>query len=306
VVPLAADHQAAAEVRDRCNPRLQIPGETAIDVRPIVLTEEPASPELAVLSYNIRYANPGDGDDAWPHRAETVFDVIGSHDVVGLQEVTAEQWDAIRAATPTFQWYGVGRDDGERAGEFAPLGFRRARFQQHDAGTFWLSEIPDQIGSRGWDAALPRIASWVQLEDRRSGRRLVVVNTHFDHRGDEARRRSGGLIQQRLPALAEDFPVIVMGDLNAVPDSPPLQALQHGPVPLRDSRSISRSPPVGPLGTWNGFNEIADFRRIDHLLVGPGVTVERYETLDPRTPAGRFASDHLPVAAVVRLPAATE
>jgi endonuclease/exonuclease/phosphatase family metal-dependent hydrolase len=97
-----------------------------------------------------------------------------------------------------------------------------------------------------------------------------------------------------------------MGDLNADPDSAPLQALQQGPVPLQDSRSISGSSPVGPAGTWNGFAKIDNARRIDHVLVGPGVTVQGYETLDPRSPAGRFASDHLPVAVVARLSSATE
>jgi len=34
-------------------------------------------------------------------------------------------------------------------------------------GTFWLSETPEKVGSKGWDAALPRIMTWVKLKDLR-------------------------------------------------------------------------------------------------------------------------------------------
>lgn len=263
--------------------------------------------DIQLMSYNIRYANPNDGEDVWPRRAAAVIDVVSQPDIVGLQEVTALQWDALRQATPQQAWYGVGREDGERGGELTPIGFRRDRFEKVDQGTFWLSETPDEVGSKGWDAALPRIASWVVLRDRVSHQTLLVLNTHFDHRGEEARIESGKLIQQKVSEMAGDHHVIVMGDLNASPQSKPLQRLQANEggatTPLHDSRLVSESEPVGPEGTWNGFAEINNDRRIDHVLVGDSVSVNRYETLDPRTPQGRFASDHLPVAITVRLSA---
>ena len=33
-------------------------------------------------------------------------------------------------------------------------------------GHFWLSETPEVVGSKGWDAALPRVATWVKLTDK--------------------------------------------------------------------------------------------------------------------------------------------
>ena len=43
--------------------------------------------------------------------------------------------------------------------------------------------------SKGWDAALPRVCSWVQLRDKRMNELLWVFNAHFDHQGEEARRK---------------------------------------------------------------------------------------------------------------------
>ena len=47
---------------------------------------------------------------------------------------------------------GVGRDDGDRAGEYAPIYFRNDRFEALAVEYVWLSQTPQKVGSRGWDA----------------------------------------------------------------------------------------------------------------------------------------------------------
>ena len=61
------------------------------------------------------------------------------------------------------------------------------RFELIEHGDFWLSDKPDEAGSRGWDAALPRVATWAKFKDKAAGTQLLHVNTHFDHRGEKAR-----------------------------------------------------------------------------------------------------------------------
>ena len=43
------------------------------------------------------------------------------------------------------------------------------------AGNFWLSDTPDVVGSRGWDAKLPRIVTWVELRDLKNDRRPMAT-----------------------------------------------------------------------------------------------------------------------------------
>ena len=155
---------------------------------------------LTVMSFNVRYGTADDGDDAWPHRRGHVVATItaAGPDLLGTQECLAFQREELAAALPAFAVIGVGRDDGNEAGEMCASFYRRDRFDLLDHGTFWLSETPDEVASRGWDAALPRIATWLRLRDRPSGRELLWLNTHFDHRGAEARLESLTLLHRWL------------------------------------------------------------------------------------------------------------
>ncbi len=267
----------------------------------IFATGERASGEspTTVMTYNIRYLNNSDGDDVWANRQLAVIETIRGAEIVGLQEVVLDQFEAIQSATPEMTWYGIGRDDGKEKGEFAPIGFRHERFTSLDQGTWWLSETPDVVGSMGWDAALPRTVTWVLLRSKSDDSQLLVLNTHFDHRGEDARQNSGKLIARRVDAMAKDVPVIVMGDFNAKPDSPAIENVKSGTLALSDSRQMSQTPPSGPEGTWNGFKKIDVGTRIDHLFVSDRVKVLAHEVLDPKTAAGRFASDHLPVRVTI-------
>jgi len=260
----------------------------------VVVAEETP---IKVTTYNIRYANPGDGEDVWPNRRQFVIAYASGSDIIGMQEVTAPQFEDLREGLPEFGSYGVGRDDGKSGGEHAPIFYRKARFELIDNGTFWLSESPNTVGKKGWDAALPRTCTWVNLRDRRSGREIFVANTHFDHRGAKARAESGKLIVRQFSRVPADRPTVVMGDFNCLPDSEPYNAIASS---FTDARLTSESKPTGPSSTWNGFREIVPDRIIDHIFVR-SIRVLKLSTDDPRTANGRFASDHLPVQMVVQL-----
>src|SRR5690606_15854253 len=92
-------------------------------------------------------------------------------------------------------------------------------------GHLWLSEHPERPGSIGWDAALPRMATWVKLQFRRNPYlHVTVFNTHFDHVGERARVESAELLRRWVETLG-GTPVIVMGDFNLPPGSPGYRAL---------------------------------------------------------------------------------
>jgi endonuclease/exonuclease/phosphatase family metal-dependent hydrolase len=247
---------------------------------------------LNIATFNIRYDNPGDGVNAWPNRKEWVRDLIDFHafDIVGVQEALAGQVDFL--AGGRFDYVGVGRDDGKRAGEFSALYYDRKRFKKNESGTFWLSETPD-VPSKGWDAALNRICSWAHLSDRESGDRdFYVFNTHFDHRGIVARERSAELILAKIKALAKKKPFFLMGDLNLTPDTVPVRKLA---AELRDARAVTETKPYGPVGTFNGFDINRPLEQpIDYVFVSPGVRVLKFAAL-PDNWGGRYPSDHLPV-----------
>lgn len=266
---------------------------------------------IRVMSFNIRLATTADGINYWPNRSHRVFDLIRYHDpvVVGLQEVLHRQLEDIDSALTNMSWIGVGREDGRREGEYSPIFYRKDLLEVEDEGVFWLSESPADTGSVGWDAALPRIATWARFRDIDSGDRFVFYNTHFDHRGRLAREASARLIMRRIRELQEGLPIVLVGDFNASPFStvyPTItEATYTGQLALRDARQISASPPDGPEGTCCGFDALAadDERQIDYIFTSPGVQCMYFATLTDQW-EGRYPSDHRPVIADLVLPAA--
>lgn len=89
-------------------------------------------PGLKVLSWNIRFDNPSDGVHRWDNRKERVFNFLKTQnpDLIGLQEVLHNQLQEIKAATGgRMRWLGVGRDDGQTAGEYSPIGYNHHRLE---------------------------------------------------------------------------------------------------------------------------------------------------------------------------------
>lgn len=274
--------------------------------RPVVDPASPGSaPPLRVMTFNLRYDTPSDGANAWPHRRDWVAALIRFHapDALGVQEALAHMLTDLDARLPGFSRIGVGRADGRAGGEFSAILYRSDRLELLDSGTFWLSPTPEVVGSKGWDAAIERIATWARFRDRRTGCRHLHLNTHFDHVGEQARQESARLIRRRAAALADGIPVVVTGDLNADPASEPYRILTRDTIgdatgPLRDALMASRDGHYGPTSTWTAFRAIEPGRRIDYVLVSPQVRVLKHAIL-PDSWDGRFASDHLPVLAAV-------
>lgn len=265
------------------------------------LAEEPEN-AVKVMSFNIRYNNPADGPNAWPHRKDWVAAIIREQaDVAGLQEVRKGQLDDLKQRLPDFAFYGVGRDDGKEGGEFVPIAWKNERFTATDQGEFWLSETPDEPGSKGWDAQLPRVTTWVRLKDTRTDHEFLAVNTHFDHRGEQARRESAVLLRDWIAEHQAGLPVVLTGDFNTLPDSVPYRNLttEDSAPPLRDAR-LAVDQPQGPDSTWNGFREVVPGRRIDFVFTTGPVATTTFQTLD-ESRSGRFPSDHLPIVATVTL-----
>jgi endonuclease/exonuclease/phosphatase family metal-dependent hydrolase len=258
---------------------------------------------VKVMSFNIRYATAADGENAWEHRRGFVLETIRTFapDLLGAQEVLAGPAAFLREGLPGYGFHGVGRDDGSVAGEFAPVFWRKTRFERVAGGHFWLSETPDAPGSRGWDAACVRMVSWVTLADREAGgRRFLFANTHFDHRGAEARVASARLLDARLRTLAQGAPVVLTGDFNCTEDDPPYAMLVGEAPGLVDAYRAAHPERTSLERTGAGWGGERKGSRIDWILHSHGWTTLT-AMIDVTNDRGRYPSDHFPVEAVLRL-----
>lgn len=255
--------------------------------------------DLRVMTFNVRYGEAKDGINTWPHRRDLMVQVIlAVHpDILGTQELLSPQGDYLQRHLPGYTWFGMGRNgneidenDNEHMGVF----YDTRRLKVVRSGNFWLSDTPDKPGSRSFGQPLPRMVTWAEFQDRRSGRRFYFYDTHFPYqdgaKAEAIRERCAEEIQQHLARLPASLPFILTGDFNTGPDSRTHALLTET---LRDAR-ISAPRHEGPAGTFHGFTGHAD-KRIDWILYR-GVKADAVRTIT--THHGKvYPSDHFPVVA---------
>ena len=250
--------------------------------------------ELSAMSFNIRYDNPKDGENAWPKRKNEVVKLLQYYhpDFLGTQEGLKHQLDFMKERLSEYQMIGVGREDGKEKGEYTAIFYDASKFELEKQETFWLSES-QKVGSVGWDAALERICTYGIFKEKTTGKKLYVFNAHFDHRGEQARTESAKLIVKKITEVAgEDANVVLMGDFNSVPES---AAIQSFAAALEDAYTKAQKEAYGPVGTFNGFdpNRKLD-NRIDYVFT-KNLNVHSCRHIDDRRKDNYFISDHLPI-----------
>lgn len=249
---------------------------------------------IKVMTYNIRLDHASDGVNQWPNRKNKVFDLIRKFDpdVFGVQEALPNQMDDLAQNLLDYHYIGVGRDDGKRKGEFSAIFYKKKKYKLIDQNTFWLSETPDVPGSKNWDAAITRVATWGKFAEIKSSKEFVIINTHFDHIGKEARAKSAELIKSKASQIAKNLPLIITGDFNCMRDEPPYSIMLNNTEPKLFDPATQPAP-----GTFCGFevNSI-ECRAIDYVFYTKHWALKKYLVVTDND--GKFyPSDHLPVLA---------
>ncbi len=252
--------------------------------------------QIKVISYNIRLSGLGhargvDGVHYWDNRRHASINMINDEKptIFGLQEACSDQMDFLVENLPDYDHIGVGRDDGQRAGEFMSIFYNKEQVELLDGGTFWLSETPEKV-SQGWDAACRRTCTWTRMRMKATGDEFIYLNTHLDHRGAKAQEESIKLIIERVkPYLDEELPIFLSGDFNAVPESsifPPLAEV------MDNSRDVAEESDY--RGTFNGWNTVKTPTLIDHIFLR-NAEAYSFRVLCDKNYGAPLISDHYPV-----------
>ena len=277
-----------------------------------------------IATFNIRIDAKIDRENGngWEKRLPMVTNLIRFHefDVIAAQEVLPHQEKDMKRLLPDYGFVGYGRDNGADLGERIIIFFKENKFRKLEEGRFWLSETPDRPG-KGWDASLPRICTWVKLEDTATREKIALFDIHFDHQGPQAKVESSKLMLAKTKEIAGDEMIIILGDFNQNEDSEGYQVLAKDGR-FADAYQIANFR-YAPTGSMNRFvMDQATDHRIDHIFLTSQFKVRRYgiltdsyrEVIDqPETgssdiPTGelkfrpgisRTPSDHFPVMAEV-------
>lgn len=288
----------------------------ALDPPKAVPLREDGALDLRLMSFNVRYENPNDrGAYSWRKRIRGAVRMIRAQkpDIIGVQEALHGQAADLWASLPDYEFFGVGRDDGLRTGEYSGIFYQRDRFHldPSDHGTFWLSDTPSDPGSRTWGNEITRVVTWMRLRDLATGRNFYVYNTHWDHKSQPAREKSALLTARRIDERAHpDDPVVLIGDFNSVESNPGYLYLTGNPVSLAGS---IKSWANGLADTYQKLHPGQENRRslhfwkgnrdgslkVDHIMVSRGARVREAAIVWEDEPV---VSDHFPVTASVIFP----
>jgi endonuclease/exonuclease/phosphatase family metal-dependent hydrolase len=264
------------------------------------MSESAVGDNMRVMTFNILTHRAWGRQWRWSRRKKAVLAAIGAFgpDLLGVQEANSLQAKYIGKHADGLGMVAAGRSDGLHRGEHVPVYFRKERFQKLDEGHFWYSKTPDRPGSRYWYSLVPRMATWVHLQDRRAGRELHVFNTHLCCFWEGARTKSARLLHNRVRGRTAGGAAVLMGDYNAPAGGLVFGTLAHaeeGPRLIDAYRQVH--PHYSPKeGTLHGPMGVQLPARIDWILHTDHLRAVAAD-IDRQKRLGRHPSDHYPVTA---------
>ncbi|KAJ5388618.1 hypothetical protein N7509_011159 [Penicillium cosmopolitanum] len=288
-----------------------------------------STPELPfrILTHNIRYATPSPfkGERPWNEREQLLLNELhyntrfGSDTFICLQEVLHNQLVDIltglnsKSKSKSLEWafIGVGRDDGQQAGEYAPIFYQPYVWTLQSRETVWLSETPNKP-SKSWDAASTRIVTIGVFTHQETGNTVLAMNTHLDDQGSRSRLEAARIIRSKIHEYRTgEYGGLISGgflsgDLNSEEDQEAYQDLTGSGDLLDTFKMVEPSHQYGNTNTFTGFGyESEPAKRIDYVLLASGGNqewrVDGYSVLANRFDDGVFNSDHRAVVADVML-----
>ncbi len=261
-----------------------------------VKTENPSDGQIRIMSCNVRCITPLDfGKKSWFYRADLIVKNIQKNapTVIGFQEATKWQYSYLVECMPGYDSVITYRDKAFNS-EGCPVFYRKDLYELVDKNSFWLSETPEEM-SKDWGAACYRICSYVILEEKASGKRFVVFNTHLDHVSDEARIKGIGVVLDKIEQFGS-LPSVIMGDFNAYEDTETYKSATEN---FLDAKYQTENPMTGV--TYQNWGEKLDGGSIDYFMISKqGIKVNEYKIVTD-TYDGVYPSDHFQIFTVLEL-----
>lgn len=224
-------------------------------------------------------------------RNERVLTMVRNYlpDTIGFQEVDPVWLATLRdGLKDQYAYVGEGRNGGN-SGEYNPIFYKKDLFNLLDSGTKWLSETPDVAASKYSQSSLPRIYTYALLERKSDGKKIMIVNTHFDHTSAEARELQAKVLVKYLKTIS-DYPIVLTGDFNCADNSTAFSTIIAAGMQNSYKIADKKLNNSATFTNYGSSNKIIDF-----AFVSPeSVAVSSYKVCDEMI-NNDYPSDHHPV-----------
>lgn len=254
---------------------------------------------LRFITINIRTSVKKDSINRWENRKDLLLDYLkcDSFGIICMQEATMLQMKFFKENLIGYEYVGS-KYNVVRGEEYLPIFYNNNEFDYLDDGTFWLSETPDSVGSKGWDATIVRRVTWVKFKSKHTDKELIVANTHLDHKGPISRVFSIKLIKKRMVDIAGDLPIIICGDMNSEQGSQTYYAALNDDFIMYDAYQIAKRR-NGVVYTYHAFGRQSEVKRkmVDYIFVSKDIIVNEIDIPVEFPINNIYLTDHNPVIA---------
>lgn len=247
---------------------------------------------MNIVTFNLRFSWDNDGINSFIHRAGFIYDKLKKEqpDIIAFQEMTPQSLDLLKHVLSDYQFIGQMRSENYD-GEGLYVAAKKEKFDVLGFEVFWLSPTPYTAGSRYENQSVnPRICLIVKLRQIKTNEIFRLINVHLDDISDEARLLGiEGMFAHIKRNDADDAPIILLGDFNALPQSGVLSVcLKHGFFDATEDIAF----------TFHDFGRSKE--KIDYILL-PKVWSKRCKKSGVWTDChdGIYLSDHYPVYAEI-------
>ncbi len=245
------------------------------------------------MTWNVRCENPDDttNGNIWskrlPHIVENIEFIFP--DFLNVQEVNPGFVNDLANLLPDYNYVYLHEKSQNAI-------FFKKHFLVQKTGEFYLSETPNKR-SRGWDAKNKRTCLWAKIQDENKNT-FFIFNTHFDHKGKEARINSAIMVKDSINRIAGNATVILSGDFNVDKREKPFTILNEN-SPLQEAQFQAKRI-YNPSGSVNYFDPKRYSQwQFDYIFTTKNLEIIRYSVpnfiyYDKDSDVLRFPSDHSP------------
>jgi len=192
-------------------------------------------------------------------------------DVIGFQEFGESNFSYVDYMAQT---YGRIGDDAESN----PIMYRKDRYNVVEQGKFWLSDTPD-TPSRYEGVGSNRYCMWVVLEDKITGKKIQVTNTHLCWEGNdnEMRLKQIKVLLNYMKDRLDKYPTYMTGDYNSYVDGAVYDAvLETGKL----DPHLTAKTNLSSIDYTCGFYDSAEHCRIDFCFYNDQSVALEYKILN--------------------------
>ena len=237
---------------------------------------------LKVMTYNVHHCNPPSESNTGKIDIEAIVHVIRKQnpDVVALQELddhttrsgSLNQLEVIAKKLNMYFYFG-------KAMDFGGGGYGVGILSKYPLSETTTHQLPV---TQGWKGE-PRVLATARIS-LPGGSKIVFGSTHLEAYSKENRVLQ---VEEIAEIAAQEMaPLIIAGDFNATPESNTIRVLDS----MFTRSCISGCPPT--------FDEEDEHGTIDYIAFMP---MNHFEVIQHQVIEEKYASDHFPVVAVLKI-----